>query len=65
MENKETPKFIDNLIDKGLEGIDSLIDKTDAQYSSNPIYHVGQKTGSWINDLIDKFADFVTSEKKK
>jgi hypothetical protein len=65
MENKETPKFIDKLIDKGLEGIDSLIDKTDEKYSSNILYQTGQKTGSWLNDLIDKFADFVTSEKKK
>jgi hypothetical protein len=65
MENKEKPSFISTLLDKGLEGIDSLIDKTDEQHSSNPIYQSGQKIGSWLNDLIDKFADFVTTEQKK
>lgn len=65
MENKETPKFVDKLIDKSLDGIDSLIDKTDEKYSSNIPYQVGQKTGSWINELIDKFAEFVFSKKEK
>jgi hypothetical protein len=56
-------KALGDLFVKGLDEISKAIENTDKKYGKLPPYKGGVKIGSYINNLIDDFSDFVLKKK--